>query len=167
MLSKLGNKLIGKGYSGGQFKPSKLRVKEMRAFLRDHHKVNGVKKAYGKVPKKELIEELKILVPLYTGSGNVSFKSSKIQPQSEEHLFSHLDSDLSDIPEHEYDDYDEDRDVDYENINDYLYPFGREYRGVDAPFIFVNKKTGDIKITDEIMERKLATQDRDWETSNH
>lgn len=157
MLSKLGNKLIGKGYSGGQFKPSKLRVKEMRAFLRDHHKVNGVKKAYGKVPKKELIEELKVIVPLYAGSGNVSFKGSKIQPQAEEHLFSHLDSDLSDIPEHEYDDYDEDRDVDYENINDYLYPFNRQYRGADAPFIFVNKKTGDIKITDEIMEKKLAT----------
>ena len=55
-LSSLGKKLIGKG-----FNPKKVRVKDMRDFLRDHHKVNGVRKAYGKVPKKQLVEEIKAL----------------------------------------------------------------------------------------------------------
>ena len=68
-LSLFGKKLIGKGMAGGKFNPKKLRVKEMRQFLRDHHKVNGVRKAYGKVPKKELVEEIKGLVDVYSGAG--------------------------------------------------------------------------------------------------
>lgn len=67
-LSFLGKKLIGKG-----FNPKKMRVKDMRDFLRDHHKVNGMRKAYGKVPKKQLVEEIKTLEGGYCGceGGNV------------------------------------------------------------------------------------------------
>ena len=67
-LSDLGKRLIGKG-----FNPKKMRVKDMRDFLRDHHKVNGVRKAYGKVPKKQLVEEIRALEGGYCGceGGNV------------------------------------------------------------------------------------------------
>lgn len=61
-LSSLGKKLIGRGYGG-------MRVKEMRNFLRDHHKVNGARKAYGKVNKKTLQKEMEELMPLYMEGG--------------------------------------------------------------------------------------------------
>ena len=72
-LSKLGSKLIGKG-----FNPKQARVKDMREFLKDHHKVNGVRKAYGKVSKKDLVEEIKTLEGGYCGCDECDEKNEMV-----------------------------------------------------------------------------------------
>tara|TARA_R100000951_G_scaffold52076_1_gene43831 strand:- start:1148 stop:3178 length:2031 start_codon:yes stop_codon:yes gene_type:complete len=73
-LSSLGKKLIGRGYGT-------MRVKEMRDFLRDHHKVNGLRKAYGKVNKKTLTDEMKTLMPLYMeGGADVGYETPPNEP---------------------------------------------------------------------------------------
>jgi hypothetical protein len=55
-LDKLGEKLLGKGFVGGSFNPKKLKVSEMRKFIKEFKKQNGEKWSGSKIPKPELVK---------------------------------------------------------------------------------------------------------------
>lgn len=57
-LAKLGEKLLGKGFIGGAFNPKKVKVSEMRKFIKAFKKQNGQKWSGSKIGKKELVKIL-------------------------------------------------------------------------------------------------------------
>jgi hypothetical protein len=59
-LEKMGEKLIGQGFTGGRFNPKKLRVGDMRKFIKAFKKHQGEKWTGGaKITKKDLCELVK------------------------------------------------------------------------------------------------------------
>jgi hypothetical protein len=55
-LGKLGEKLLGKGFVGGVFNPKKLKVSEMRKFIKAFKKQNNEKWTGSKIGKSELVK---------------------------------------------------------------------------------------------------------------
>ncbi len=55
-LGKLGEKLLGKGFIGGSFNPKKLKVSEMRNFIKEFKKQNNEKWSGSKIGKKDLVK---------------------------------------------------------------------------------------------------------------